>query len=104
MKALAKALLNLLTKPITIHYPKKLVLPPRGLRGEVVYDRDTCMGCGFCVRDCPTNAIKPVRRKVKINLARCIFCGICELVCPVNAIELIEKFELAAYDKRELRI
>jgi ferredoxin len=46
-----------------------------------------CIGCGICVRVCPTQALE-----IQDELARvthpdqCQYTGLCELVCPTQAI------------------
>lgn len=45
-----------------------------------------CQGCGVCVEHCPSQAIKMVSQKAKINLERCWGCSICLLECPYNCL------------------
>jgi Pyruvate/2-oxoacid:ferredoxin oxidoreductase delta subunit len=54
----------------------------------VIVDNDTCVGCGFCVRDCPVSAVKLVRKKAVIEAGACINCRVCLRVCPEDAISL----------------
>ena len=49
-------------------------------------DRETCIGCGACVGNCPVNAISIVDDKASIDPDICINCGSCAGICPVNAI------------------
>jgi Fe-S-cluster-containing hydrogenase component 2 len=49
-------------------------------------DQDKCIGCGFCVRDCPVEAVKLVRKKAVINDHWCTRCGVCRRVCEAEAI------------------
>ena len=49
-------------------------------------DRDKCIGCGFCVRDCPVDAVKLVKKKAVIDDHWCTRCGVCRRVCEAEAI------------------
>lgn len=55
------------------------------------YDRDTCTGCGLCLKVCNFGAIKEDGKKVSFDLNKCVLCGSCEEVCPVDAIEIDRK-------------
>ena len=52
------------------------------------FDADSCIECGMCDAECPTNAIQLGH----INNSECIKCGACEAVCPVEAITRIKLF------------
>jgi len=45
-----------------------------------------CRRCYRCVRECPTNALKIDRGKVKRIWSRCILCGVCYKHCPHDAV------------------
>ena len=51
-------------------------------------DKEKCTGCGDCVEECPSEAIKMVGDKAEIDAAACIDCGVCIDACPVEAISL----------------
>ena len=47
-----------------------------------------CIGCGACLRICPTGAISGEKKeRHSIDVAVCISCGACGKVCPSGAVE-----------------
>jgi len=49
-------------------------------------DRTDCVGCGDCVRECPTAAITLVNGHAFINEELCIDCKFCVKNCTYRAI------------------
>ncbi|MBS7644187.1 NADH-quinone oxidoreductase subunit I [Candidatus Bathyarchaeota archaeon] len=97
---------SLRKKPITLRYPFERVAPPEGFRGKHNWNAEKCIGCGICVRDCPSFAIEMIGKgltaEFKVYLDRCTFCGQCEESCPKGAIKLTTEYELAAYTRDQL--
>ncbi len=115
---------RLLVKPITNKFPAKYlprsvngflekvssgkakIIPPiptpPNFRGKLQYDRESCRGCGVCVRVCPADAIelKKEEKKIKIYISRCAFCGQCVDACPFGSLSMDpEQFMLSDYDR-----
>jgi Fe-S-cluster-containing hydrogenase component 2 len=52
-----------------------------------VVDTGSCIGCGFCQRVCPVQAIE-VKDTALVDEKRCIGCGRCVQECPRGAVTL----------------
>jgi formate hydrogenlyase subunit 6/NADH:ubiquinone oxidoreductase subunit I len=49
-------------------------------------DAELCIGCGACIKVCPSEAIYLEEGKAKITVAICKKCRLCVSACPVGAI------------------
>ena len=49
-------------------------------------DPGECAGCGFCVSNCPADAITLSDGRAKIDEEKCIGCGECVVVCKTEAL------------------
>jgi len=47
---------------------------------------DSCVNCGACAADCPTEAISEVDGRHAIDPAKCTDCGACVSTCPTESI------------------
>jgi nitroreductase/Pyruvate/2-oxoacid:ferredoxin oxidoreductase delta subunit len=53
-----------------------------------VIDRERCIGCGECVRVCPSQTLTMQDGKAAVTGARSLGCGHCAAVCPVEAVRV----------------
>lgn len=69
-------------------------------------DKEKCIGCGQCVKDCPVRTISLVDNKAEINNDRCIKCGHCIAICPVNAVstDTYDMTEVKPYEKEKFTV
>lgn len=96
---LLKAVMSRALKPFT--KSEKMPLAPEGFRGKIVYEPEKCIGCGLCVRFCPSTTIKmKPNRKILLNLTECCYCGTCEEVCPTKCIRLTREYNLVTTNKK----
>ena len=98
-------------KPVTVLYPYEKEWIPDNYRGRPGLRFDKCVGCGMCVRMCPTACIKLVEvadddgkmvMRPQVNLGRCAMCGYCAEYCPVDAMTVTPEYELAEYTRFDL--
>ena len=45
-----------------------------------------CIGCGICVKNCPSEAVKVEEFRAIIDGEKCTGCGTCAEKCPKKAI------------------
>lgn len=96
---------HLFRKPVTEEYPEERPLLNGFFRGK--HHLESCAGCGFCKKVCPSDAITVVKNeriveKYIIDLGKCIFCGNCMFYCPSKSMRMTDKFELATNSKTNL--
>lgn len=56
----------------------------------MIVDKEKCVGCGLCVKDCFPSDIEIVEGKAQIRNITCMKCGHCIAVCPKGAISTDE--------------
>jgi ferredoxin len=47
---------------------------------------DSCISCGACEPECPTEAISAGDSQYEIDADKCIDCGACVDACPTDSI------------------
>lgn len=122
MSALIKEVLKwVVSRPVTIEYPKEETEVEPGFRGRHYADLSRCVGCSLCAIDCPARAIvmekvppeyevpkkNPRRLYPVVNYFKCVFCYRCVAVCPVNAYVTTNEYRLAtdsAVNSRQLSL
>lgn len=67
---------------------------------SVILEDERCIGCTYCLKVCPTEAIRIKDGKASIIGERCIDCGECIRICPNHAknviadnLDIIKKFK-----------
>ncbi len=55
---------------------------------STVIDQDACVGCGLCVKVCPTGTISMKEGKATVTGNWSLNCGHCEAICPVDAVKV----------------
>ena len=81
---------SLFKKPETVCYPVQKKEPPRGLKGHITVDVDTCILCSLCQKRCPCGAIEVNKkeRKWSIDHFRCVQCASCVYECPKGCLTM----------------
>ena len=63
----------------------------QSIRTELACHANRCVGCGFCVRQCPAGALELLDGRVQRDASRCQDCGACVEACPYGAWEAYGK-------------
>ena len=53
-------------------------------------DTARCIGCGLCVKSCPTDALVMKNEKAQVDPVLCTLCGMCIDTCPVDALSIVQ--------------
>ena len=95
MKYAPEALLNLFRPPVTTKYPAVPYEYPEKARGHIEIVIDECIGCGMCVRCCPSGALSvdKVKGTWTIDRFNCIACGYCVTKCPKKCLSNVAGYQ-----------
>lgn len=80
---------------------------PIDVKSGIFRVRDHCIGCGICMRVCPTGSIQVENQHANYkDTSRCQMCLACVQHCPENAIRLTipEKNPNARYHNGDIRL
>ena len=109
--AVKRIIKSTIHRPVTIMYPYEKEWVPDNYRGRPGLRFDRCLGCGICVRACPTTCIELVEvaddegnmvKRPQVNVGRCMMCGYCAEYCPVDAMTTTTDYELAEFSRKDL--
>lgn len=97
---------HLKQRPSTLVFPYEKNELVEGMRNEVSWKIEKCIGCSLCVKICPSSAIQLVGKGKKsdiiYDLGRCIFCGECVDICPTKAIHAKTELELVFTNYKDM--
>ena len=64
------------------------------IRKKAIVDKNYCVACGACIKECPKKAIKIQKGLfAEVDLQNCVGCGKCEKICPASVITMTKSKE-----------
>jgi Nitroreductase len=71
----------------------------------VIIERESCIGCGQCVNDCPVDNLTIRDGKAEVR-KECLRCGHCVAICPTASVRIPEydMEDVAEYDAASFRL
>ncbi len=115
LKGMGITLKHWFGKNLVVQYPEVQPHLEDRFRGCLQIEFEKCIACETCVRTCPNHvlsveAVKDETTKKKklmtytINVESCLFCGLCTEVCPVHCLYFNHNFELAKYNREDIKL
>lgn len=103
---------NIFKPTLTDDIPVDEVKGCENYRGKIVFNENSCIGCGICMRVCAGDAISKDIKAIEggqeitmtFDLFSCTFCGLCKDFCPKKAIELTDEVIMVATEKNQMKI
>ncbi len=103
---------SLFRRPVTQRYPFERLEAPEHFRGKLVWNPETCNGCGVCTKDCPAKALdllvldkKNKRFVMRYHADRCAYCAQCVQSCRFKCLGMSDReWELAALTKEPFTV
>jgi NADH-quinone oxidoreductase subunit I len=114
---------HLFSRSVTLQYPTQRWKMPERSRSRLFNKIEDCIGCGQCVRICPTKCITIQTEKrgkdepeifasngtaiklrtylYDIDMTLCCYCGICTFGCPTQCLIMTGEYEYTVYDKMD---
>ncbi len=77
----SNAAMRSIPRPILGLIARRIMIRPRA-------KADKCTNCGFCMNNCPVDAIRSEEKPVRIDYKKCILCLCCYELCPERAMDL----------------
>jgi NADH-quinone oxidoreductase subunit I len=121
LKSMGVAWRHLFTRSVTLQYPTEKWSMPERSRARLFNRIEDCIGCGQCVRTCPTSCITIKTEKrgkdepeifasdgtviklrtlaYDIDMALCCYCGLCTFSCPTHSLGMTGEYEYSVYDR-----
>jgi ech hydrogenase subunit F len=89
------------SKPVTSRYPFEPRQEIPGSRGQLRFEKPTCVYCNICAKKCPTGAlvINRAAKRWSIDRLKCISCGYCVEACPKKSLSLSTAHGIPAITK-----
>ncbi|MCX5779379.1 MAG: NADH-quinone oxidoreductase subunit I [Firmicutes bacterium] len=115
LKGLGITLKHAWEPDMTIQYPEEMPFLEERFRGRLAYIYSRCIACNLCVIACPNRvlsfetAVQDGTKKKKvlsytIDLQYCLYCNLCVEICPTTTLYFSHDFELAKYNRDEIKI
>lgn len=123
LKAMAVAWKHLFTPAVTLQYPTVRWTMPERSRAKLFNKIEDCIGCGQCLRACPTDCIliqtekrgkeepavfasdgTPIKLRTyvyDIDMTLCCYCSLCVFACPTHCLNMTGAYEYSVYNKDE---
>jgi NADH-quinone oxidoreductase subunit I len=114
---------HLFTRSVTLQYPTVKWTMPERSRARLFNKIEDCIGCGQCLRVCPTKCITIKTEKrgkdeperyasdgtaiklrtivYDIDMGLCCYCGLCTFTCPTHCLVMTGDYEYSVYDRNE---